>query len=58
MTMFKAIFHIPSYDDSVVPGEECKLIQLSDQVPAGGNVSSYEYADDWEGERVHKGEGP
>jgi hypothetical protein len=37
----------------VIPGEYCKLIQSSDEIPAGSDVSSDEYADGKCGEGVH-----
>lgn len=44
-----------SYYDSVIPGEDRKLIQLCDEVPASSDVSSDEDANDGKGEGVHKG---
>jgi len=31
-----------TYDDSVVPGEDCKLIKSSNQIPPRSDVAGYE----------------
>lgn len=41
------------YHNTVIPGKDCKLIQTCDEVPAGGDISSYEDARGQDGERVH-----
>ncbi|CAG8980176.1 hypothetical protein HYALB_00007417 [Hymenoscyphus albidus] len=33
---------MPTYDDSVVPGKDCKLIKSGDQIPPGCDVTGYE----------------
>jgi len=43
-----------TYDDSVVPGEDGKLVEAGDQVPAGGDVASYEDSQGQDGEGVHR----
>ena len=41
-------------DNAVFPGEDGELIETSDEVPAGGDVASYEDAEGEDREGVHK----
>jgi len=43
-----------AYNDSVVPGEDSKLIETGDQVPSSGDVASYKDAESQDGEGVHR----
>jgi len=43
-----------SSPDSVVPSKDCKLIQLSNEIPTRGDVSGGEDTDCKDGERVHE----
>lgn len=43
-----------TYNNTVVPGEDGKLIKSSNQIPPGSNVAGYEYAKGQDGERVHE----
>lgn len=42
-----------AYENTVVPGKDGKLIQASDEIPAGSDVSGDEDANCEDGERVH-----
>lgn len=42
------------YDDAVIPGEDCQLIQAGDEIPTGGDVSSEEDAEGEDGDWVHE----
>lgn len=44
----------PTYGNLVFPGENSKLIQASDEVPARSNVASYKDAEGEDGEGVHR----
>jgi len=43
-----------TYDDAVVPGEDGKLVETCDEVPAGCDVASYEDSQGQDGEGVHR----
>lgn len=43
-----------THDNTVVPGEDGKLIKSSDQIPPGSNVAGDEYAKGQDGKRVHE----
>jgi hypothetical protein len=43
----------PAYKDVVIPSKDGKLIETSDEIPTGGDVSSNEDANREDGERVH-----
>lgn len=42
------------YNDSVVPGENCKLIEACDEVPSSGYVAGYEDSEGEGREGVHR----
>lgn len=43
-----------TYDDSVVPGEDGKIIQSSNQIPPRSDVACYEDPKSEDRERVHE----
>lgn len=43
-----------AYHNTVIPGEDSKLIQPCDEIPSGGNVASDEDAESENGEWVHQ----
>jgi hypothetical protein len=43
-----------TYDNSVVPGKDCKLIKSSDEIPPSCDVAGYEYAECQDGKRGHE----
>jgi hypothetical protein len=43
-----------TYNDSVVPGEDCKLIKSSNQIPPRSDVAGYEDRKSEDGEGVHE----
>jgi hypothetical protein len=45
---------VATYDDSVVPGENRKLIETSNKIPSSGDVASYEDSKGEDGEGVHR----
>lgn len=44
----------PTHNNTVLPGEEEKLIETGDKVPASSDVASYEDAEGEDGEGVHR----
>ena len=59
--VLKSAEHIPfpldaqeeTYNDTVIPGKDCKLIESGDEIPSGCDIASYEDANRKGGEWVH-----
>jgi hypothetical protein len=49
--------NMDTYKYTVIPGEYGELIQTSDEVPAGSDISKEEDSDSEDGERLHLLEG-
>lgn len=45
---------VGTYNHSVVPGKDRKLIEASDEIPSSGGVASYEDSKRKGGEGVHR----